>query len=257
MRRSTARRAGRFGGRMRGAPVLLLTVKGRKSGKRRTTPLIYGRDGDNLVIVASLGGARHPARQPPRRRQVQIGGEHFRVRARDAEGEERERLWSRWSVSIAGMRGTRRRRRGRSRWSCSSAPSLRSASRTPPAGSSRPPRRATSEQPAEARGDHLSRRRCGRPGPDAAAARDELADRLVPLAGLDRLFAAFVGMTAHERLADEARHLVAGERPGGLEGRSAQHREVERRVALRVAAEQAADRPAAARPPANVLMIAA
>ena len=44
------------------APVLLLTVAGRKSGKRRTTPLLYGRDGDNLVVIASMGGApRHPA----------------------------------------------------------------------------------------------------------------------------------------------------------------------------------------------------
>jgi deazaflavin-dependent oxidoreductase (nitroreductase family) len=88
---------GKVGGRMFGAPILLLTVPGRKTGKRRTLPLMYGRDRDNLVLVASLGGAPHnPAwywNLQEHEAEVQIGREHRRVRARDAEGEERDRLW--------------------------------------------------------------------------------------------------------------------------------------------------------------------
>lgn len=81
-----------------GSTVLLLTTTGRNSGEQRTTPLIYGMDGDNPVIVASKGGApQHPGwyrnlvKNPAA--EVQILGEVFAVRARDAEGEERERLW--------------------------------------------------------------------------------------------------------------------------------------------------------------------
>jgi deazaflavin-dependent oxidoreductase (nitroreductase family) len=88
---------GKVGGSMRGAPVLLLTTTGRKSGKKRTTPLLYGRAGDDLVVVASVGGApKNPAwywNLQGREAEVQVGGERRRVRARDAEGEERERLW--------------------------------------------------------------------------------------------------------------------------------------------------------------------
>jgi deazaflavin-dependent oxidoreductase (nitroreductase family) len=89
---------GKLGGRMRNAPVLLLTVTGRKSGKRRRTPLLYGRDGDNFVVIASVGGApRHPAwylNLQGQEAEVQVGRERKRVRARDAEGEERDRLWA-------------------------------------------------------------------------------------------------------------------------------------------------------------------
>jgi proline iminopeptidase len=81
-----------------GATILLLTTTGRKTGNKTTTPLIYGMDGDNPVIVASKGGApQHPGwyknlvANPAA--EVQILGETFPVRARDAEGEERERLW--------------------------------------------------------------------------------------------------------------------------------------------------------------------
>ena len=82
-----------------GSTILLLTTTGRNSGEKTTTPLIYGLDGDNPVIVASKGGApEHPgwyrnlAKHPEA--EVQILGERFAVRARDAEGEERERLWT-------------------------------------------------------------------------------------------------------------------------------------------------------------------
>jgi deazaflavin-dependent oxidoreductase (nitroreductase family) len=88
---------GRLGGSMKKAPVLLLTTKGRKTGKVRTTPLLYSRDGDNLVVIASVGGApHHPAwffNLQGHKAQVQIGKERLKVKAREAEGEERERLW--------------------------------------------------------------------------------------------------------------------------------------------------------------------
>jgi deazaflavin-dependent oxidoreductase (nitroreductase family) len=81
-----------------GVPCLLLTTTGRKSGAALTLPLIYGRDGDRAVIVASKGGApTHPAwyqnlvAQP--RVAVQIAAEKFAARARTASGEERARLW--------------------------------------------------------------------------------------------------------------------------------------------------------------------
>jgi proline iminopeptidase len=81
-----------------GAPILLLTTTGRVTGQETTTPLIFGVDGENPVIVASKGGApQHPGwyrnlRKHPEVR-VQIKGDRFRARARDAQGEERERLW--------------------------------------------------------------------------------------------------------------------------------------------------------------------
>jgi proline iminopeptidase len=81
-----------------GSTVLLLTTTGRKTGEQHTTPLIYGLEGDNPVIVASKGGApQHPgwfrnlAKTPEV--EVQIEGERFAARARVAEDEERARLW--------------------------------------------------------------------------------------------------------------------------------------------------------------------
>jgi deazaflavin-dependent oxidoreductase (nitroreductase family) len=89
---------GKVANRMGKAPILLLTLAGRKSGKRRTTPLLYGRDGDNYVVIASMGGApKHPAwyhNLQGQEAEIQVGRKRLRVRARDAEGEERERLWA-------------------------------------------------------------------------------------------------------------------------------------------------------------------
>lgn len=80
-------------------PVLLLDHVGAKSGTRRTSPLVYGRDGENLVLVASKGGyPKHPAwfhnllATPDT--TVQVGSRAINVHARVAEGEECERLWS-------------------------------------------------------------------------------------------------------------------------------------------------------------------
>ena len=79
-------------------PVLLLDHVGAKSGVKRTSPLVYGVDGENLVLVASKGGyPRNPAwlhnlRANPDTR-VQVGSEIRNVTARVPEGEERARLW--------------------------------------------------------------------------------------------------------------------------------------------------------------------
>ncbi len=89
---------GVLGGSWMGNPFLLLTTTGRKTGKRRTTPLQYLEDGENLVVIASNGGnPRHPAwwlnLEKSPHAQVQIRSERKRVKAEEATGEERERLW--------------------------------------------------------------------------------------------------------------------------------------------------------------------
>ncbi|WP_059013060.1 nitroreductase family deazaflavin-dependent oxidoreductase [Streptomyces specialis] len=83
-----------------GVPTLLLTTRGRKSGLLRRTALIYGRDGDDYLVVASQGGKpEHPAwyhnlvADPEVR--LQVGADKFRARARTATPEERARLWPR------------------------------------------------------------------------------------------------------------------------------------------------------------------
>ena len=89
---------GEKGHRWRGANTLLLTTRGRKSGKLRRTALIYGRDGDEYIVVASKGGAeKHPewylnlVVDPAI--QVQVGPKKFMARARTASSEEKPALW--------------------------------------------------------------------------------------------------------------------------------------------------------------------
>lgn len=79
-------------------PTLLLTTRGRKSGKLRRSALIYGRDGDDYLVVASRGGAQnHPAwylnlvANPEV--EVQVWGERFTATASTASAEEKHRLW--------------------------------------------------------------------------------------------------------------------------------------------------------------------
>jgi deazaflavin-dependent oxidoreductase (nitroreductase family) len=90
---------GRLSGRIWGLPILLLTTTGRKSGKLRTTPLCFFRDGDDLVVVASNGGMDwfpswwlNLSREP--RATVQVGRTSRPVVAREATPEERARLWA-------------------------------------------------------------------------------------------------------------------------------------------------------------------
>lgn len=110
---------GRIGHTLPGMPtMLLLDHVGARSGTRRTAPLLYFRDGDDLVIVASKGGyPKHPAwfhnlRANPDT-TVQVGSERRPVRARVATDEERERLWPKAVASYAGYRGYQERSRGR------------------------------------------------------------------------------------------------------------------------------------------------
>ena len=79
-------------------PVLLLSTKGRKSGVTRTLPLIYRKVNGGFVIIASKGGApNHPAwflnLEADADCEIQVVRDHFQVRARIAQGEEREDLW--------------------------------------------------------------------------------------------------------------------------------------------------------------------
>lgn len=100
---------GRLGSSLAGKPMMLLTTKGRKTGKERTTPLLYHRDGDALVVVASNGGdPRYPAwylnlRAHPQA-HVQVGRLTLRCRARVAGPEERARLWPMLLAEYAGYR---------------------------------------------------------------------------------------------------------------------------------------------------------
>ncbi len=82
----------------RGSSPLLLTTIGRRSGEPRTTPLIYGRSGDDYLIVASDGGADEPPAwyvnlQANPEVEVQVLGDRFRARARDATAEEKPEMW--------------------------------------------------------------------------------------------------------------------------------------------------------------------
>jgi F420H(2)-dependent quinone reductase len=91
------------------APMLLLDHVGAKSGRRRTSPLLYMRDGDDVVIVASKGGnPRHPAwfhnlRANPQT-TIQVGSERLDVRARVATQTERSRLWAKVVRLYGGYR---------------------------------------------------------------------------------------------------------------------------------------------------------
>ena len=89
---------GRIGASIGGRPMLLLRHVGRKTGKERTSALLYVPDGDNYAVIASKGGdPKHPAwyhnitAKPDV--EIQIGRETIPVRVRVAEGDERERIW--------------------------------------------------------------------------------------------------------------------------------------------------------------------
>jgi deazaflavin-dependent oxidoreductase (nitroreductase family) len=89
---------GKVGGQFAGAPMVLITTKGAKSGKTYINPLVYSRDGDKYVLIASFaGGPKNPswyhnlvAHPTP---TVEIGSERFQARATFPSGAERERLF--------------------------------------------------------------------------------------------------------------------------------------------------------------------
>jgi deazaflavin-dependent oxidoreductase (nitroreductase family) len=81
-----------------GTTVLILTTKGRHSGQRRSTPLIYQRHGEDYLVVASKGGADEPPAwylnlSADPEVELQVGGERFVARARTASAQEKPELW--------------------------------------------------------------------------------------------------------------------------------------------------------------------
>ena len=89
---------GKLFGRMGKSPILLLNTVGRKSGKKRTSPLLYAMDGEDFVIIASKGGASaHPAwylnLMANPEATVEIEDREVRIRAEEADSEEKSRLW--------------------------------------------------------------------------------------------------------------------------------------------------------------------
>ncbi len=100
-----------------GGPVLLLTTLGRKSGRSRTTPLLYVQESTNWIVVGSNGGDdRHPAwwlnLKADANATIQVKGKVERVRAREATEEERVALWPRF-VEIYSSYETYRSRTSR------------------------------------------------------------------------------------------------------------------------------------------------
>jgi len=98
---------GRIVGRIGKAPILLLTARGRRSGRPRTVPLLYVPDGASLAVVASFGGSpTHPgwylnlSAHPGV--TVEVGRERRQLRARTASPEERARLWPMFVESYGG-----------------------------------------------------------------------------------------------------------------------------------------------------------
>jgi deazaflavin-dependent oxidoreductase (nitroreductase family) len=93
------RTGGRHFNRVRGLPVCLLTVPGRKTGKQRTTPMAYFERDGSWLVVGSAGGAKADPQWFRNLRMVdratlQIGDRTHEVSVRDAEGEERDALWA-------------------------------------------------------------------------------------------------------------------------------------------------------------------
>ncbi len=91
---------GKVGGQMANMPMLLLTTTGAKSGRTITKPLVYTKDGDRIVVIASFAGG---PKSPPwyhnlvanPEATVEVGSERFRVRATVTTSEERQRLYNR------------------------------------------------------------------------------------------------------------------------------------------------------------------
>lgn len=99
---------GRVGGNFKGAPLLLLTTKGRKTGAARTSPMMYLADGERLLVFASKGGAptnpdwyRNLVADPEV--TVEVGAETYRAHAHPVEGAERDRLYAEQASRYPGF----------------------------------------------------------------------------------------------------------------------------------------------------------
>ena len=101
--------AGRVGGPFQGAPMVLLTSKGAKSGRPHTTPLVYLQDGDRIAVFGSMAGAPtnpawyHNLKANPDA-TVEVGTDSYAVKAVVTSGEERDRLF-RKQVSVMPVFG--------------------------------------------------------------------------------------------------------------------------------------------------------
>jgi deazaflavin-dependent oxidoreductase (nitroreductase family) len=99
---------GRLMGKVGQAPVLLLTTTGRRSGQKRTAPVVYLADGERMIVIGSnAGNDRVPAwalnlKTNPEA-EIEVGRRRQAVRARVAEGEERAELWRRSNQQYAGF----------------------------------------------------------------------------------------------------------------------------------------------------------
>jgi deazaflavin-dependent oxidoreductase (nitroreductase family) len=99
---------GKVGGPFQGAPMIVIHTKGRKSGKEYENPLVYQPVGDTFAIFASKGGSpEHPewyrniVANPDI--TVEIGKDKFPVKARVAEGDEREKIWTKQKELMPGF----------------------------------------------------------------------------------------------------------------------------------------------------------
>jgi deazaflavin-dependent oxidoreductase (nitroreductase family) len=99
---------GKVGGQFEGAPMVLLHTVGARSGEERVNPLVYQADGDRIAIFGSKAGApTHPAwyhnllANPEV--TVELGPDTVPMRARVAEPDERERIWSRQKEIMPGF----------------------------------------------------------------------------------------------------------------------------------------------------------
>lgn len=100
---------GLIGGNLLGIQMLLLTTRGRKTGLRRTLPLAYVEDKGDLIVVASNGGsAKDPAwwlnLREAETAEVQVWGETFEVRWREAPKKERMEYWRKLQAAIPAYR---------------------------------------------------------------------------------------------------------------------------------------------------------
>jgi len=89
---------GKVGGQMENIPLLLVTMKGAKSGRTITLPLAYSKDGNRFVVIASYAGAPHNpswyhnlVAHPDV--TIELGGEKFQAKVSIAQGAERDRLF--------------------------------------------------------------------------------------------------------------------------------------------------------------------
>ena len=99
---------GKVGGPFKGAPLLLLTTTGAKSGKPYTAPLMYLPDGDKMFIFASKGGAPtnpdwYHNLVAHSQATVEVGTEKFNVKVTEVTGEERDRIYATQAKAFSGF----------------------------------------------------------------------------------------------------------------------------------------------------------